>query len=117
MLIKVILDADPVRSPNLYFVQTIQLPIGIAAQRISVTNARRVVFDFWRIDGASFAIIATKAITTKGKLDSLVRYVAAIANPVSALSKKVGLFVRNHWRPQRDNAPKHTGDRTSLFMA
>jgi len=61
--------------------------------------------------------ITASATVTNGKLDSLVRHVAATARPVSAPSKKLGAFVRNHYKTQRNSAPKQSGDSTSLFIA
>ena len=63
------------------------------------------------------ATITASATATNGKLESLVRQVAAIATPVSAPRKKLGEFVRNHCKTQRNNVPKQSGERTSLFIA
>ena len=63
------------------------------------------------------ATITASATATSGKLDSLVRHVAATARPVSAPSNKLGAFVRNHCKMQRNNAPKQSGETMSLFIA
>ena len=64
----------------------------MAAQNASAAYAIRAAFGFCRIATGSFAMIATKITTISSRLDSLVRYVAAIARPVSAPSNRVGLL-------------------------
>ena len=63
------------------------------------------------------AAITASATATSGKLDSLARHVAAIVRPVSDPSNKLGASVRNLCKTQRNNAPKQSGESTSLFIA
>src|SRR5438874_7443806 len=111
---KAIFAVDPVKSPNCSFSQTIQLPIGTAAHKRSAASAIKPLRGVRRTIATSLARMTATAMTISGKFDSLVRYVEAIATPVTAPSNALGVFVRNHCKMQRNNAPKQSGESTAL---
>src|SRR6267154_543375 len=107
---KAIFAVDPVKSPNCSFSQTIQLPIGTAAHKRSAASAIKPVRGVRRTIATSLARMTATAMTISGKFDSLVRYVDAIATPVTAPSSALGAVVRNHCKMHRNNAPKQSGE-------
>src|SRR5262249_1482666 len=106
---KPIFAVDPVKSPNCSFTQTIQTPIGTAAHKTSAARAINPSRGVCRTIATNLIRMTTTETTISGKFESFVRYVHAIATPVTAARNKSGASVPNHCKTQRNNTPKHSG--------
>ena len=110
-------SVEPVASPKWIFVQTTQIPIGIAAKKNTAARATTPARGVRRRISSSFAKTTTSATAISGTVDNFVRYAAAPAKPVTAPSHTEPVCARSHCSEQRNSRPKQSGDRMSLLIA